>query len=301
MHLVVVFLAPSDTHAKTSEAQHCRVPPCSSPQATPSKLCSGGCSPPPHTHTHDTHCCSDLITRCPVLLLWRPPCALRSPPDESLTILLTSLLRSLADATTTATNSSSSSSFPAATQAPQIPGHQCTPLTASDASDRLVQLLTQWADEFLLSDPTPVTSTQKVPGSTPAEPATVAKQLFMQLLAELLPPVGTSGPTAATTGTARRAPKGPQQQQQQPNLGRGLLAATAAAFTAREVVSRLQQRSEAEGSSAGSSRSHAPGVKHSAGSTTGRSVDTVDWLASECGRMYGLGLSAGSVPVTVTR
>jgi hypothetical protein len=101
-------------------------------------------------------------------------------------------------------------------------------------------MLTQWADEFLtlegtssappqetLSETPSPPAPPKVTGSSPADPEKLAKTLFMQLLAELLPPAeGSAGATS------------------QPSVGRGLLAATAAAFTARETANRLAQRME---------------------------------------------------------
>lgn len=194
----------------------------------------------------------------------------RTPLDKSLTSLLTSLLSTLADATTNTTpgapGSAPSTPSPgtnhsSATNAPgrPTPGPTGTP-------DGLVQLLTQWADEFLASEGT-LPDVKEISGSSPADPADMAKTLFMQLLAELLPPTDSSAP-APSAGQYKDPMQ--QQQQQQPSLGRGLLAATAAAFTAREAASRLQQRLQAEGSrSTDNTWSVKPAVKRTAGSTTG--------------------------------
>lgn len=123
-------------------------------------------------------------------------------------------------------------------------------------SDSLVQLLTQWADEFLVSDGNPSSSTKAIPGANPADgtPTSVAKTLFMQLLAELLPPAeGTTTGPGADNGKGQQgaAAAGKAPASGLPSVGRGLLAATAAAFTAREAASRLQVRLQGEGVSAG--------------------------------------------------
>jgi hypothetical protein len=195
-------------------------------------------------HTWTCQC----TTPCPLTVTlfvfdpWPPPTTPFNPPppsgcspllDKSLTTLLTSLLGTLADATAFDTTTSSN-------KAPNAP---------SQTSNSLVQLLTHWADEFLVSNGVPSAS----PGSNPAEPASVAKTLFMQLLAELLPPAeGTTALGAdSVKGKQGAAAAGKVPESGLPSVGRGLLAATAAAFTAREAANRLQACVQGEGVSAG--------------------------------------------------
>jgi hypothetical protein len=142
-------------------------------------------------------------------------------------------------------------------------------------SDSLVQLLTQWADEFLVSDGNPSSSTKAIPGANPADgtPTSVAKTLFMQLLAELLPPAeGTTTGPGADNGKGQQgaAAAGKAPASGLPSVGRGLLAATAAAFTAREAASRLQVRLQGEGVSAAGAKVKA--AERSA--STGRPIHT---------------------------
>jgi hypothetical protein len=88
----------------------------------------------------------------------------------------------------------------------------------------------------------------------------------MQLLAELLPPA---------EGSAATAPG--------PSVGRGLLAATAAAFTARETANRLAQRLQepTAAAAAGTAGMRPRPIKVRASSTTGEALGL-------CSRLYWL-------------
>lgn len=143
------------------------------------------------------------------------------------------------------------------------PNNSLPPDLSPDKPGPLLQLLTQWADEFLASDGTHTSTTDFAAHADDVAANAAAKTLFMQLLSELLPatPKDTPSPSAAQE-TPRLHNTGVPDQTSAvesaaessvpgiaaiPGIGKGMLAASAVAYTAHEVASSMQRLVAAPG------------------------------------------------------